>query len=118
MQQWDKIAKELQKKTKIKNPRSETMCKDNWNVLNFDYKKLADYHKGTGNHTNFYELSFQEKERFHSTLHFNQECYNAIESFQGEKVINVPFHMRNVNVKGNGVYRPLVKETKDENDDF
>jgi hypothetical protein len=52
MQQWDEIVEELQKKTKIKNPRSRTMCKDNWNVLNFDYKKLADYHKGIGNHTN------------------------------------------------------------------
>jgi hypothetical protein len=26
--------------------------------------------------------------------------------------------MRDVNVKGNGVYRPLVEEIQDENDDF
>jgi hypothetical protein len=117
-QRWDKIIEELQKKTKIKNSKSGTMCKDKWNVLNFNYKKLANYHKGTRNHTIFLELSFEKKERFHLPLHFNQKCYNAIEAFQGEKVINVPFHMRNVNVKGNGVYRPLVEEIQDENDDF
>jgi len=94
------------------------MCKDKWNVFNFDYKKLANYHKGIENHTIFLELSFEEKERFHLPFHFNQECYNAIEAFQGETVINVPFHMWNVNVKGNGVYRPLVEEIQDENDDF
>jgi hypothetical protein len=117
-QRWDKIVEELQKRTKIKNPRSGTMCKDNWNVLNFNYKKLADYHKGTGNHTSFWELSFEKKERFHLPFHFNQKFYNAIEAFQGEKAIYVPFHMRDVNVKGNGVNRPLVKKIQDENDDF
>jgi hypothetical protein len=38
MQRWDKITKNLQKKTKIKNRKNETMCKDKWNALNFDYK--------------------------------------------------------------------------------
>ncbi len=87
-------------------------------MLNLDYKKLADYHIGTRNHTSFWGLSFEKKERFHLPLHFNQKCYNAIEAFQGENIIYVPFHMRDVNVKGNGVYRPLVEETQDENDDF
>jgi hypothetical protein len=70
-QWWDKITKELQKKTKTKNPRSGTMCKDKWNAFNFKYKKLADYHKGIGNHTNLWELFFEEKERFHLPFHFN-----------------------------------------------
>jgi hypothetical protein len=38
MQRWDKITKNLQKKTKIENRKNETMCKDKWNALNFDYK--------------------------------------------------------------------------------
>jgi hypothetical protein len=85
------------------------MCKDKWNAFNFNYEKLANYHKGTRNHTGFWELSFAEKERFHLPLHFNQECYDAIEAFQGEKAINVPFHMQDVNVKENEVYKPLVE---------
>ncbi len=84
----------------------------------FWLQKLTNYHKSTRNHTNFWELSFEEKERFHLPLHFNQKCYDAIEAFQGEKVMNVPFHMQNVNVKRNGIYRPFVEKTQDENDDF
>ncbi len=51
-QWWDKIVDELHKKTKIKNLKNKTMCKEKWNALNSDYKKLTDYHKGIGNHTN------------------------------------------------------------------
>jgi hypothetical protein len=41
-------------------PRNGEMCKDKWNGLNFDYKKLLDYHKGTGHQTSFLELTMEE----------------------------------------------------------
>jgi hypothetical protein len=37
------------------------MCKDNWNSLNFDYKNLVNFDKGTCNHISFWELSFEKK---------------------------------------------------------
>ncbi len=42
--QW--IPKELQKKHQISIPRIQgtTPCKDKWNVFNFDYKKITNYH--------------------------------------------------------------------------
>jgi hypothetical protein len=43
-QHWDQNAKKLQKKTKIKILRNKTMCKNKWNVLNSNDKKLVEYH--------------------------------------------------------------------------
>ncbi len=58
----DKITEKLQKDMKNKTSKSDIMCKDKWNSLNFNYKKLAYYHKRTCNRTNFYDLMFEEKE--------------------------------------------------------
>ncbi len=41
--------------------RTGSMCKDNWNSLNFDYKNLVNFDKGTCNHISFWELSFEKK---------------------------------------------------------
>lgn len=38
------------------------MCKDKWNYLNFNLKKLVDYRKGTSNHSCFWNLKYEEKE--------------------------------------------------------
>jgi hypothetical protein len=42
-------------------PRNGIMCKDKWSVLNFDYKKFVNYHKGTKDHTSFLKLFSEEK---------------------------------------------------------
>jgi hypothetical protein len=44
--------------------RNGKMCKDKWNVLNFDYKKLVDCHKGTRHHASFWDLTMEEWERY------------------------------------------------------
>ncbi len=62
-------------------------------------------------HTYFWDLSCEEKERFHLPRQFNK-------SFQGEKVINVPMHVRDMNAKGDVVCKQLAQETQDENEDF
>lgn len=50
MQHWEKFSKKLKKVTKNKFPK-HVMCKEKWNSLNFNFKKLIDYHSGIGNHT-------------------------------------------------------------------
>jgi hypothetical protein len=57
-QQQNKIGKKLQKFIHMKVPKNKTMCKDS--KLNFNYKKLLDYHKGTKHHASFCQLSMEE----------------------------------------------------------
>ncbi len=106
LQHWEKIAKELQKTIKMKNSKNNIMCQNKWNSLNFDFKKLANYHKGMGNHTCFQDLTYEKKEYFHLPRQYTQEYYKLIEVFQGEKNINIPLHTRDVNVKGDNIYKP------------
>jgi hypothetical protein len=84
-QRWDRIVKELQKATQSKFPKTGVMCKDKWNSLNFDFKKLSYYHKGTSNHTYFWEFLFADKERFHLPCQLNKKYYEAIEAFMGRR---------------------------------
>ncbi len=51
------------------------MCKDKWNAFNSNYKKFVNYHKGTRNHTSFWELCFEEKKRFHLPHQYNKNYY-------------------------------------------
>lgn len=36
------------------------MCKDKWDELNLNYKKILDYCKGTSHHISFWELIVYE----------------------------------------------------------
>jgi len=54
---WNKISKKLQKLIKSKMPRNGKMCKNKWNGINLDFKKLSNFHKGTGHHTSYWKLT-------------------------------------------------------------
>jgi len=51
--------------TQKQMPRNGTMCKDKWNGINSDFKKLSDYHKGTEHHTLYWELSTDKCDNYH-----------------------------------------------------
>jgi len=55
LQWWNKIVKDLKKLIHSKVPRyRKKRCKENWNELKFNYKKILDYHKGIGHHVHNY----------------------------------------------------------------
>jgi superoxide dismutase len=60
---------------------NKKMCKHKWNEFNFDYKKLSNYHKGTGNHTSFWEMIVKEHDKHHLSCQFNKKFNETIESF-------------------------------------
>jgi hypothetical protein len=33
-------------------------------------------------------------DKFHLPIYLNEECYNAIETFQGQRNINIPIQMK------------------------
>jgi hypothetical protein len=67
------LVDELQKKINSKFPRNGTMCKNKWNTLNFDYKKITNYHKWNGIYMCFWDLILcEEKKKFHLLHQFNK----------------------------------------------
>ncbi len=91
-------------KTKSKTTRNGKMCKDKWNSINGDYKKIFDCHKGMGHNTSYWDLSLEDWDKFHLPKQFNENCYNTIKVFQGEKNINDLLHMKDLNALGDGVF--------------
>ncbi len=52
----DKFVQKLQNFTRFKVTCNYKMCKDKWNKLNFDYKKIFDCHERVSPHTVYWEL--------------------------------------------------------------
>lgn len=50
------------------------------------------------------------KKRFHLLHQFNKKYYDQIETFQGKNTFIVPLHARDMNVKGDTIYKPLTQE--------
>jgi hypothetical protein len=61
------------------------MCKNKWNDLNFDYKKITYYQKGIGHISSLWELNNNEQDKHHLLKKFNWEYYGAIEPFKEKK---------------------------------
>jgi hypothetical protein len=85
-------------------------AKKNWNGLKFDFKKFLDYHTWTRHHTSLWELTMEKRDKHHLPRQFNEEFYDAIESFQGERVVAKPLHVRNIHAEGDGLYIPPPKK--------
>lgn len=73
-----KIVDDLQNMINPWVPQNVKTCKDKWNDINSNYKKIVDYHKGTGHNTYFWELLIDECDNLHFPKQFNHEYYEAI----------------------------------------
>lgn len=47
------------------------MCKNKWNDLNFDYKNITYYQKGTSHISSLWELHNNEQDKHHLLKQFN-----------------------------------------------
>lgn len=114
-----RLLKNCNKRSKANFQGTKQCAKNKRNFLNFDYKKIVNYHKGIKNHTCFWDLLFEEKEMYHLPCQFNKEIYESIESFQGNKSVIIPLHTKDINVEGDRIHGlALAKETQNENDKF
>lgn len=80
-----------------------------WNQ--FGFQKVFDYHKGTEQHTLYWELTTDKCDNYHSPWSFNRKYYDAIEAFHGECIINTPLHVRDLYTEGDGNYMTTIHET-------
>jgi hypothetical protein len=94
--------------TKLKVLCNGKMSKNKWNGLNSNYKKVADYHVKINHHTPFWDFTIKNNNHHHFPRPFNQEFYNSIQAFQGERLINAPRHMEDIHIKRNTFYMPSI----------
>jgi hypothetical protein len=80
------------------------MCKDKWNSIHGDYKKNSYHHKGMWHNTCYWDLIAKEWDKHHPPWQFNEDCYKAIEVFQGEQNVHVPPNVRDLQAPSDGDY--------------
>jgi hypothetical protein len=64
----------------------------------YETSKLA--HHLSDDVTSYWDLTLEEQDRLYLPKQYNEYCYIAIEVFQGEKRINVPIHVRDLQAEG------------------
>ncbi len=83
---------------------NKIICKDKYNSLNFDYKKVLDYQVGTNHHTSLWVLFIKNCNQHHFLRQL--EFYNAIQPFQKKETINTLGYVIDGQAKGNAIYMP------------
>jgi hypothetical protein len=94
----------LQAQTKSKLLENGKMCKDKWNSIHDDYKKISNYQKDTRNNTSYWDLLAKNQHQHHLPWQFNEDCYNAFKTLQGERNVNAPLPCEKLVAIGNGMY--------------
>jgi len=84
------------------------VIKDKWNGLNSDYKKFLNYHKGAKYHTSFWKLTINEHDECHLPWSFNNDNYDVSEAFQKEYIINVPLHLKDLQIQDDRNYITII----------
>jgi len=46
----------------------------------------------------------EERDKLHLLKWFNADCHNVIEVFNGDKNINVPIHLKDLQIESDGIY--------------
>jgi hypothetical protein len=72
--------------THFKIPWIGKQCKNKWNCVNDDYKKIHDYHKSTINNVSYQDLTLGKWHKVHLPRQFIEKCYNAF----SESIFSIP----------------------------
>lgn len=114
VQRWTKIIDQLQNMINAQVPQNSKTCKDKWNGLHSNYKKIAYYHKGIDHNTSYWELVVDECDKFHLPRQFGCEFYEAIDMFQGKKNVNKPIHVKDLQASGNVNYITSIAKSQED----
>ncbi len=85
VQRWNKIFEQLQNMTYSKTLETEEMCKDKWNYINKEQKKISNSHKVARHNTLYWAMNLKDCEKYHLPKYLNEEFHDAIEAFHEER---------------------------------
>jgi hypothetical protein len=105
---WGKVATQVNEAGRARgghSPRDAVACKYKWQTLMADYKKVADFHKGTGLVGNeYFELRSKERKDRRLQGQFYEEVYIQMHDWLQYKPSMQPPHSRDLLNPGDGNY--------------
>ena len=98
--------------------RDGPSCKDKWGILIADYKRIHDFHKGTGiNEEKYWSMGVPERIEENMPRHFLKENHDAIDAWYHIRPIINPPHVRDLSQPGDNVYsRATINQEFDSSD--
>lgn len=105
---WGKVASKVNEAGILRgghSPRDALACKYKWQTLLADYKKVADFQRGTGLvGTEYFELKSKERKEKRLLVQFFEEVYVQMHDWLQHKPTMQPPHSRDLLSPGDGNY--------------
>jgi hypothetical protein len=89
---WSKITAFVHSLQVSDHYRGPQACKDKWNTLYGDYKKVKDYMGATGNSEDYFQISSKRRKELTFPACFWQSQFNEMDHFLKERpCLNLPY---------------------------
>jgi hypothetical protein len=91
---WTKVANDIANFGFSAHCRGLLGCKDKWQVLFSDYKKINDYRSGTGHNGDYFRMHSRRRKELNLPTNFCQTYFKEMERFMYQRPSVNPPHQR------------------------
>jgi hypothetical protein len=91
---WTRIAEEIAKAGCSTFPRGPLACRDKWQTLFSDYKKIYDYKGATGNNEDYFRMSSRRRKELMLPPNFVHAHFQEMQKFLSQRPSLNPPHQR------------------------
>jgi hypothetical protein len=84
-QKWTKVANDVSKAGFSAHYRGALACKDKWQTLFADYKKISDYKGATGNREDYFYMGSKRRKELTLPPNFCASHYREMEKFLSQR---------------------------------
>jgi hypothetical protein len=91
---WTKVANDVANSRFSAHYRGPLGCKDKWQVLFLDYKKINDYRSGTGHNEDYFRMHSRRRKELTLPTNFCQIHFKEMELFLHQRPSMNPPHQR------------------------
>jgi hypothetical protein len=104
---WTKIATDVANAGFSAHYRGPMGCKDKWQVLFSDYKKIGDYKNGTGNSEDYFRMSSRRRKELNLPSNFCPAYFKEMERFFHQCPCVKPPHQRDNFAQDDHIFETL-----------
>jgi hypothetical protein len=85
IQKWTKVANDVSKADFSSHYRGALACKDKWQTLFADFKKISDYKGATGNSEDYFHMANKRRKELTLPPNFCSSHFWEMEKFLGQR---------------------------------
>ena len=91
---WGRVADDVEKAGFLQYQQGPSACKDKWQGLLEDYKKIKDYKDATGCNEDYFRMGSKWRKELCLPANFSSSYFNEMDRFLHERPCLNPLHQR------------------------